>query len=55
MTQSKQHATPSQGPAKPAPRDDHLARNKQKAEEQEVAGRHQNQGRDEHAGHKVTK
>lgn len=55
MSQSKQQSTPNHGPARPAPKNDDVGKNKQKAEEQEVAGRHKNQGRDEHAGHKVTK
>ncbi|MEC5218022.1 hypothetical protein RCH09_002988 [Actimicrobium sp. GrIS 1.19] len=39
----------------PPPKNDEVKQEKQKAEQEEVIGRHKNDGRNDHVGHKVVK
>ncbi len=55
---TKQSKDPKQKPAQvhPSPEaEKELNRQKQKAAEHEVAGRHKNDGQNDHAGHKTTR
>ncbi len=49
MAKQRKDFNPQEQQSKP-PRIDEVARQKQKAEEQEVAGRHKNDGQNDHIG-----
>ncbi len=56
MTQKTKDQPQKPGPIHPSPEaEKELNRQKQKAAENEVAGRHKNDGQNDHAGHKTTR
>ncbi|MBC8006754.1 MAG: hypothetical protein H7X76_01765 [Prolixibacteraceae bacterium] len=56
MTQKSKDQHQKPGHVHPSPeKEKELNKNKQKSAEDEVAGRHKNDGQNDHAGHKTTR
>ena len=54
MTQPTKDQNQKSGPAVPEQKEQAGNEQKQKAEQEEVAGRHKNQGKNDNAGHKTS-
>ncbi|MES2534246.1 MAG: hypothetical protein V4632_00095 [Pseudomonadota bacterium] len=55
MTQQTKDQHPNQGQSHSSQEAEEVNKQKQKAQENEVAGRHKNDGQNDHAGHKTSR